>query len=304
MSGSRPSTTTGLRTWLVLTFALTWGAVWAFREPWLGEDRPLGSRLLSASLFYAVAMGWQPLFAAWWVRTRVEPMDARSAGLRPSGRRFLRLARSTPFAVAAGAILVALSLDLAGLPAGPAPGPAATPSPAPAPAAALTLVPAFLAALALLWIQALSEEIGWRGYFLTRLVERIGLLPGLLLHGVLWGAWYAPVFLLSGGGAARSLERGGAFVLTCCLLGALLGWMRIASRSVVPSTVANAALTVAAGLPLLLQGADPGVRGAAWGPPGWVPLAMGAGILFLGPWRRILEGSSRRITARLRAGAG
>ena len=61
------------------------------------------------------------------------------------------------------------------------------------------------------------------------------------------------------------------------LLGGLLGWLRLASKSIVPTTLANSVLTATAGLPLLLEGDDPGLRAAAYGPAGWLPM----GIVFL-----------------------
>src|SRR6185295_16226007 len=103
---------------------------------------------------------------------------------------------------------------------------------------------ALVCSLLLVWGQALAEEVGWRGYFLVRLMERIGPWRGLLLHGLVWGLWYAPPLVFATQGLTRAPLRSATFVLTCALLGALLGWLRLASRSVVPATVANAVLTL------------------------------------------------------------
>jgi hypothetical protein len=62
-------------------------------------------------------------------------------------------------------------------------------------------------------------------------------------------------------------------------LGALLGWLRLASKSVLPTTLANSMLTVTAGLPLFLHGEDPGPRGAAYEPAGWIPMLIAVVIL-------------------------
>ena len=41
---------------------------------------------------------------------------------------------------------------------------------------------------------AAGEEIGWRGYILTRLIDA-GLPNPVLLSGVIWGLWHVPLIL-------------------------------------------------------------------------------------------------------------
>ena len=47
-------------------------------------------------------------------------------------------------------------------------------------------------------IPAVGEEAGWRGYMMPRLKERLGLLNGRLLGGIIWGVWHWPLMLLVG----------------------------------------------------------------------------------------------------------
>lgn len=41
-----------------------------------------------------------------------------------------------------------------------------------------------------------SEELGWRGYALDRLLDRIGFVRGPLLLGLIWGVWHLPLYLM------------------------------------------------------------------------------------------------------------
>ena len=61
------------------------------------------------------------------------------------------------------------------------------------------------------------------------------------------------------------------FVVTCTLLGILFAWLRLASDSIVPPTIAHGALNAVAGLPfLLLRDVDPTRGGTFQSPIGWL----------------------------------
>jgi len=48
-----------------------------------------------------------------------------------------------------------------------------------------------------------SEEIGWRGYALPRLAERIGFAGGSVVLGIIWACWHLPQFFLLGADTYR-----------------------------------------------------------------------------------------------------
>lgn len=43
-----------------------------------------------------------------------------------------------------------------------------------------------------------GEELGWRGYLLPRLSERLGLAIASILLGIVWACWHLPLFYLDG----------------------------------------------------------------------------------------------------------
>lgn len=55
-----------------------------------------------------------------------------------------------------------------------------------------------IAALVILVVGPLPEEIGWRGYLLDRCQLRWSALTSGLTVGIVWGAWHAPLFLMPG----------------------------------------------------------------------------------------------------------
>ncbi|MBK8009752.1 MAG: CPBP family intramembrane metalloprotease [Deltaproteobacteria bacterium] len=253
---------TGIALFIGLTFLGSWcmAAVLRLSGATVAPE-PLGTRLFTTSLLYALTMGWQPIVATWFVRRWVDPPDQLDLGLRSAGRGFGLVGVAGTIAVAVAATGVAALLTRWGVAVvsttmnGTAE--LELSSVTPSGSGALALLAAFGATVLLVWLQCFAEEVGWRGYFLPRLMERFGPWGGLFLHGAVWGLWYAPLLFLAAYGQAAPLGAVGrslAFVVTCVLLGMLFGWLRLASKSLVPVMVANMTLTLAAGLPYVLHG--------------------------------------------------
>ncbi|MGO2616755.1 MAG: lysostaphin resistance A-like protein [Brevibacterium aurantiacum] len=94
---------------------------------------------------------------------------------------------------------------------------------------------------------AFGEEVGWRGWLLTSL-RPLGTWPALIIVGVIWGLWHAPLILL-GYNFARPDITGLAFMVGgCIMLGILFGWLRLRTGSVWPAVAAHAALNGSAGM--------------------------------------------------------
>ena len=105
-------------------------------------------------------------------------------------------------------------------------------------------------------IPALGEEIGWRGWLLPKLLP-LGPVPAILVSGVIWGAWHAPLVLL---GYNYPTAPGWLGVLAmigmCTLVGGVFGWLRLRSGSVWPAALAHGSFNAAAGLSFLFSSAD------------------------------------------------
>lgn len=291
---------TGVVGYLLLVNALSWltAMLLALVGAWGGAASAFPTRILAACFLYFLVTGWQPLMAASFARKWLEPPRGLDEGWRPSPPRFLVLAWLGALALIVMAALLAWAGAYLGLFDGPsALPPAAGVEPGGggrgAPLMLGVLLVSFTLMVSGVWLQCLAEEVGWRGYLLTRLVTRLGGRLGLVIHGLAWGLWYAPlVVVLAQGSSRRESLVGLGFVVTCVLLGCLLGWLRLTSRSLLPAVLANVCLTIGAGLPLLLLGEDVGLRGAVYAPAGWIPLGVLALLALVrrGPWTALPAG--------------
>jgi len=124
-------------------------------------------------------------------------------------------------------------------------------------------------------LAAFGEELGWRGWLVPNLLP-LGRWPALLLSGLVWSLWHAPIILL-GYNFGYTDIRGLALMTGFCLpLGVLLGWLRLRTASLWPAVVAHGAVNAATSATLILLAADQlqDVRqlglGTFLGIPGWL----------------------------------
>lgn len=118
-------------------------------------------------------------------------------------------------------------------------------------------------------VPALGEEIGWRGFLYDCLVawpawQRV------LVTGVAWGLWHAPLILL--GYNYPSLSPGlalGFMVVFTTLLAGLLDWLRTEGGNVYVAGLAHGAVNATAGMALVFSAAGSAPNTASTGLLGW-----------------------------------
>jgi membrane protease YdiL (CAAX protease family) len=104
----------------------------------------------------------------------------------------------------------------------------------------------FLPGLAFGAVAGFFEEIGWTGFALPQLRSRVDALAGVLLLGVLWGLWHAPVVDFLGAAyphGAYWLPFLLAFVALVAAMRVLISWVAINTRSVLMAQLLHASST-------------------------------------------------------------
>ncbi|HOU11742.1 MAG TPA: CPBP family intramembrane metalloprotease [Anaerolineae bacterium] len=137
-----------------------------------------------------------------------------------------------------------------------------------------------------------GEEFGWRVYLQPKLLP-LGGRAAMLLMGVIWGVWHAPVIAMGHnyGTSYPGAPWGGVLMMIwfTLVLGTLLGWLTLRAGSVWPAVIGHGAINgIAAlsvffikGTPNPLLGPTPvGVIGA-------VGFAVATLVLFV--WRGAFE---------------
>ena len=245
---------------VILTFALTWLVVLPL---YLIDDANLFQTLY---LPVALVMMGIPALVSWGVVCKTQPKGQRAAALgfrrpRPVGRflGYLGLAFSIPLGIALLSLPIAAALGLytfdlenfSGLQqvfdeagAGSMP-------------VELMLVSQLLNVVIAAWVinllPALGEEIGWRGWLTPQLLP-LGIIPTIAITGVVWGLWHTPLILLGHNYPhLPGWQAVGFMVVFCTLLGGILAWLSIRSRSVWPAALGHSTINAIGGLPLIFS---------------------------------------------------
>ncbi len=123
---------------------------------------------------------------------------------------------------------------------------------------------------------ALGEELGWRGFLLPKLLP-LGQWQAILLSGAIWGLWHAPTTLLHGYNFPQHHYLGVAIMTVgCTLLGTILSWLYLNTRSPWVAALGHGAFNASPGLAIffLKPDFDTAVAGSPLGMAGWLPMAL------------------------------
>lgn len=91
-----------------------------------------------------------------------------------------------------------------------------------------------------------GEEWGWRGYLLPHLMEKRSITFSVVVGGIIWGLWHAPITAL---GHNYGLDYPGwpilGIVAMCCFcvaLSCLFSWLTLRAKSCLPAVFAHGAV--------------------------------------------------------------
>ncbi len=104
---------------------------------------------------------------------------------------------------------------------------------------------------------AVGEEAGWRGFLNPVLQRKFGSVAGLVLGGIIWGLWHAPLIILTGyeygkGYFGAPVTGVLFFCVVTTLWGICLTFLYDKSSSIWPSALAHGAINATGSLPVLL----------------------------------------------------
>lgn len=91
---------------------------------------------------------------------------------------------------------------------------------------------------------AFGEEFGWRGYMMPKLIELVGMPKALIIGGIIWGLWHAPLTCV---GHNFGMDYPGfpyvgiiVMCLFCTVLGTILMYVTIKTNSIWPAAFMHA----------------------------------------------------------------
>lgn len=129
-----------------------------------------------------------------------------------------------------------------------------------------------------------GEEMGWRGYLLPQLLTKYSPKKSLLLSGLIWGLWHAPMIAMGhnyGLGYPGWPWAGiGAMIVFCFVIGCFFSWLSQKVNSFWPAALAHGALNGLAATGTMFLAAN--VQASPFVGPNPTGIIGGAGLIVAG----------------------
>jgi len=107
---------------------------------------------------------------------------------------------------------------------------------------------------------AFGEEFGWRGYMMPKLIELMGMPKAIIIGGIIWGLWHAPLTCV---GHNFGMDYPGfpyvgiiLMCLFCTALGTVLMYVTIETNSIGPAAFMHAVNNASPSVMLLFMRQD------------------------------------------------
>lgn len=145
---------------------------------------------------------------------------------------------------------------------------------------AVQCVQAVFLAPAMNFVTCFGEEWGWRGYLLPKVSKHLSTIPTLLITGIIWGLWHAPLTIIGhnyGLGYWGFPFTGIAMMCVFCIvLGVFLSYITLKTKSCIPAILAHGAINgiAAIGIYFTYDGGNPFVGPAPTGVIGIIPFVI------------------------------
>ena len=141
-------------------------------------------------------------------------------------------------------------------------------------------VQAVFLAPALNFVTCFGEEWGWRGYLLPKISKHFSTIPTLLITGIIWGLWHAPMTIIGhnyGLGYWGFPFTGIAMMCVFCIvLGIFLSYVTLKTKSCIPAILGHGAINgiAAIGIYFTFDGGNPFIGPAPTGIIGMIPFIL------------------------------
>jgi membrane protease YdiL (CAAX protease family) len=120
-----------------------------------------------------------------------------------------------------------------------------------------------------------GEELGWRGYLLPKLMP-LGQWQAIVISNVIWGFWHAPAIIQGHNYPGYPILGVFMMIVFCVLLGTILSWLTLNTKSTWVAILAHGSVNAVAGLPVLFlqPGFNLAFGGTLAAPVAWIGMIL------------------------------